>query len=170
MKYTLLIVLSLVAISVQMVIDLPLFFQPSFPFLLAFTWGLAFGPAQGVAAAALNGLLLDVTSAAPLGSHLVATLIPSVLTILRIEGFFEKRLVEGLVLVPLATLVYYVSLALTFLATGRVVDWGDIVVWLWIPGIVANILWGFPLLLVTGKLAQRLVRLPSGGIAIRPIT
>ena len=170
MKYVLLVSLSLLALSAQMTLRLPLFLQPCFPLLLALTWGLAFSPGHAIAAGAINGLLVDVASAAPLGSHLLATLLPTLLTIPGIGGFLEKRLAEALVLVPIATVIYYVSLALAFAATGRIVDWSGDVIWIWIPGIVANVVWSFPMLWITGLLAERTTRFPSGGIALRPFT
>jgi rod shape-determining protein MreD len=162
--------LSIMAISAQATIELPRFLQPSFPFLLALVWGLVFGPAQAVAAAALNGLLVDVVSTGPLGSHLVATLVISLFSLLPVAGFVERRLAEALVVVPLATVVYYLVLTLILTLSGRPLDVAGNLGHIWLPVIVANTLWSFPFLGIVGYVHDRSVRLSGGVETIRPFT
>lgn len=170
MRYAFLVPFSLAALSAQTALALPRLLQPNFPLLLAFAWGLAFGPAQGLFACALNGILLDTVSAAPFGSHLLAMTAASVPTLLNVQSLFERRLAESLVLVPLATLIYYAVLTLAFVVTGRTIDWVGLLLWVWTPNLLANVVWSFPILWLSGELAILLGRLPVGGIRSRPVT
>lgn len=97
--------------------------KPDVPMLLVLTWGLAFGGGQGLVAAALAGPLLDSASAVPFGTHLLALMPAVLLGAARETDLFASRASIPLVLAPLATVGYYVVLALVLELVGWHADW-----------------------------------------------
>ena len=160
MRYVFCLILSLVAVGAQSLFELPRLLQPAFPLLFVLGWGLAFGPGQGLLACAVNGLLMDTVSAAPLGSHLLAMITASMITLLSVQEL-ELRLTERFILIPIATLAYYVVLTVAIALTGYAISWPETVVWHWFPGVFANLLWGFPLILLLNELISRDRRVPA---------
>ncbi len=97
--------------------------RPDLGLLLVLTWGLSFGPAHGLIAALLGGFLLDSSSGLPFGAHLLALVPVVLLSAARETDLFASRASLPFVLVPLATLGYYVVLALVLQMVGRPLDW-----------------------------------------------
>jgi rod shape-determining protein MreD len=99
--------------------------KPDLGLLLVLTWGLSFGPAHGLIAALLVGPLLDAASGLPFGAHPLALVPVVLLSAARETDLFASRASLPFVLVPLATLGYYVVLAVLLQVVGRPLDWGS---------------------------------------------
>lgn len=169
MKVLTLVVLALLLLLLQSSALLPRagFFawRPDLMLLLVIFWGLFFGPAQGLAAAAVAGLMLDALSAAPLGAHLGALVPVVVLSALTDQSLVASRFFRSLLLTLVGTGIYYLILGLLLQLHGRSVDWPGSV-----PGVlVPSALWNLvvsPLFYVgTHALASRLGG-SSGGLVL----
>ena len=114
--------------------------RPDLLLLLVLFWGLRFGQAQGLVAAAIAGVLLDSTSSLPTGGHLLA-LVPIVLVAaVARQQPVASRTTLGFFLTCLATFIYYLILALVLQITGRPLDWLGSVVSVMLPAMLINAL------------------------------
>src|SRR3990167_8182886 len=113
--------------------------RPDLLLLLVIGWAVAFGYGQGVVALALCGFLMDMASALPVGGHVLA-LVPVMLLILLVERqLMSSRFISSLLLVLVATFLYYLSLAVVLQFSGRHVDWGGSLVQTVVPGALTNV-------------------------------
>ncbi len=127
MRFAILVALTLLCLVVQTSVLGgwgPPRLWPDLPLVFVLTWGLAFGGAQGLLAAALAGTLLDSTSAVPFGTHLLALAPAVLLGAARETDLFANQAFLPLLLAPLATLGYYFLFALGLELAGWPVNWG----------------------------------------------
>lgn len=144
MKLLLLVFSSLILLFIQTNLLRPsedtFLVRPDLLLLLALFWGVRFGPAQGLVAVAIAGMLLDSTSALPAGGHLLA-LAPIVLVAAAAQQQpVANRMALGFSLTFLATFVYYLTLALVLQLTGRPIDWLGSALGVMLPAILVNVL------------------------------
>lgn len=112
--------------------------QPNLVLILVAGWGVARGAHQGVAWALAGGLILGLSSIAPLGSIALALIPVALLT-----NFSQLRLVADerllvLGIVFLGTLLYGGVLITIFQTLGYPVDWWQDYRYLFFPGALLN--------------------------------
>lgn len=114
--------------------------QPNLVLILVAAWGVTRGASQAIAWATIGGLLLGLTSAAPLGSLALALLPVALITYVgQLRLVADERLL-ALGVAFLGTLFYGAILILILQATGRPADWGDSYRLLFLPGALINAL------------------------------
>lgn len=143
MAYFLLAIALIVLFLVQSVVLSPfgLWFptRPDLLLLFVIGWTLAFGPGMGLAAAVVSGLLLDSASAAPMGSHVLASVF-----VVPLALFFERQRVASKTLfigglVVLATALYYVILLGARAISGAGVDLSGHLFYVVVPTALTNL-------------------------------
>ncbi|MBI4499214.1 MAG: rod shape-determining protein MreD [Chloroflexi bacterium] len=100
--------------------------------------GVVGGATRAVVWSLVAGLLLDVTSVAPLGTNLLALLPVALLTTVRDTNLVEGKLTLALALAFGGTLLYTCMFLLVLQATGRRVDWLGSLWWVALPSAVLN--------------------------------
>ncbi len=154
----------LVLFLVQSVLLIPfgLWFPARPDLLLVFVlgWTLTFGHGQGIAAAALAGLLMDSTSVAPFGSHTLALLLLTRIALSLERQLIASKMIFTVTLIVFATAFYYLVLSLSQVISGARVDWLGSLGFVVVPTALTNVVVGSLLFwsveILAGKLGVQL--------------
>lgn len=112
--------------------------RPDLLLLLVVAIGVLSGSVRAIVWAVLAGLLMDLTSAAPTGAHLLALLPVALLTLARESDLVEGRLTLAMALAFVATFVYDAAFLAVLEITGHRVEWLGSLFWIMLPGAVLN--------------------------------
>lgn len=112
--------------------------RPDLLLLFVVGVGVVAGVSHAVIWSAAAGLLLDLMSAAPLGTHMMALLPVALLTLLRQSDIIEGRLTLSLALVFIATFVYDTIFLAMIALTGQRVEWLPSLFWVMLTSAVLN--------------------------------
>lgn len=124
--------------SSQLLAFSPMRLRPDLLLLFVIGVGVIGGSVRAVVWAVVAGLLLDLMSAAPLGTHLLALLPIALLTVLRETDLVEGKLTLAMALVFAGTFVYDSAQLAILQATGERVEWARSLFWIMLPSAVLN--------------------------------
>ena len=106
--------------------------------LVAVSWSLLRGSAQGMLWSAIGGLLLDLLSSAPFGLHAAAMVSVGFLAGLGQTNVFRLSLALPLLVVAIATLCYDLVLVLGLWLAGTPIVWADFLLRVVAPSVIVN--------------------------------
>ncbi|OGO06644.1 MAG: rod shape-determining protein MreD [Chloroflexi bacterium RBG_13_56_8] len=118
---------------------------PNLVLILTISWVLLRGAGEGLLAALVGGLMLDVFSGTPFGLATISLFVASYLAGLGETNVFRTARLLPYVAIALATLVYNGLFLLLAQLMGRVVLWGPSLYRILLPAMIVNLL-GMPVI------------------------